>query len=92
MFTFAPRSDTKVKKDRNKYHIFYYNIMKEGNMFKTEGQALRDKRNHEIADRYCHMRLFYPKISDARIFDEISKDYNICAGHVRVVCKKMGVC
>ncbi len=61
-------------------------------MLKTEKQALRESRNKDIADRYRRMRIAYPTVSQARIFAEIAKDYDVGAPQIRLVCKSMGVC
>lgn len=62
------------------------------NDLKTEKQALREKRNQDIAERYRRLRIAYPNVSQARIFADIAKDYSVGAPQIRLVCKSMGVC
>ena len=43
-------------------------------------------------EMYRRMRIAYPTVSQARIFAEIAKDYDVGAPQIRLVCKSMGVC
>lgn len=62
------------------------------NVLRTPKKIEQARRNAQICAEYKALREKYPTSSDALIFNEIAKGYDIQAPAIRTVCKANGLC